>query len=110
MDLGLRKRVCVVTGSTGGIGLETARLLVEEGARVVVTGRTRGRVDAMKAEVGAALGVVCDLADAEAPALLIERAIAEVGPVDVLVNNVGIAYQLPFDRDRVPLLRPGVRT
>ena len=38
MDLGLRERVCVVTGSTGGIGLETARLLCEEGARVVVTG------------------------------------------------------------------------
>jgi 3-oxoacyl-[acyl-carrier protein] reductase len=97
MDLGLRERVCVVTGSTGGIGLETARLLVEEGARVVVTGRRGERVDAVKAEVGAALGVVCDLADAEAPALLIERATQEVGPVAVLVNNVGIAYQRSFE-------------
>ena len=74
MDLGLRERVCVVTGSTEGIGRETARLLAEEGARVVVTGRRRERVDAVKAEVGAALGVACDLADAEAPALLVERA------------------------------------
>lgn len=97
MDLGLRERVCVVTGSTGGIGRETARLLAEEGARVVVTGRRRERVDAVKAEVGAALGVACDLADAEAPALLVERATAEVGPVDVLVNNAGIAYQRSFE-------------
>ena len=39
MDLGLRDKVCLVTGSTGGIGLETARLLAAEGARVVVVGR-----------------------------------------------------------------------
>jgi 3-oxoacyl-[acyl-carrier protein] reductase len=97
MDLGLRERVCVVTGSTAGIGLETARLLVDEGARVVVTGRTRDRVDAVKAEVGAALGAAYDLADAEAPALLIELARTELGPVDVLVNNVGIAFQRSFE-------------
>jgi 3-oxoacyl-[acyl-carrier protein] reductase len=97
MDLGLRERVCVVTGSTGGIGLETARLLAAEGARVVVTGRTRERVDEAKSVAGAALGVACDLADPEAPALLIERATTEVGPVDVLVNNVGIAYQRSFE-------------
>jgi NAD(P)-dependent dehydrogenase (short-subunit alcohol dehydrogenase family) len=40
---------------------------------------------------------VCDLADAAAPAELIDRATAEVGPIDVLVNNVGIAYQVGFD-------------
>jgi 3-oxoacyl-[acyl-carrier protein] reductase len=39
MDLGLRDRVCLVTGSTSGIGLETAKLLAAEGAKVVVTGR-----------------------------------------------------------------------
>ena len=39
MDLGLRDRVCVITGSTAGIGRETARLLAEEGARVVTSGR-----------------------------------------------------------------------
>jgi 3-oxoacyl-[acyl-carrier protein] reductase len=97
MDLGLRERVCVVTGSTGGIGLETAGLLAAEGARVVVTGRTQERVDEANSLAGAALGVACDLADPEAPALLIERATTEVGPVDVLVNNVGIAYQRSFE-------------
>jgi 3-oxoacyl-[acyl-carrier protein] reductase len=97
MDLGLRERVCVVTGSTGGIGLETARLLAEEAARVVVTGRSSERVERAREEVAAALGVVCDLADPSAPEELVARTAAEVGPVDVLVNNVGTAYQLPFD-------------
>jgi 3-oxoacyl-[acyl-carrier protein] reductase len=97
MDLGLRERVCVVTGSTGGIGLETARVLSDERALVVVTGRSSDRVDQAKEELGAALGVACDLADPAAPAALIAQAEAEVGPVEVLVNNVGVAYQLPFD-------------
>jgi 3-oxoacyl-[acyl-carrier protein] reductase len=97
MDLGLRERVCVVTGSTGGIGRETARLLGEDGARVVVTGRSSERVERTKEEVGASLGVVCDLAEPAAPAELIARATAGVGPVEVLVNNVGVAYQLPLE-------------
>ncbi len=93
MDLGLRDRVCLVTGSTSGIGLETAKLLSAEGARVAVTGRDPERVERAKAESGAALGVAADLADPEAP----ERLVSAVGPVDCLINNVGEAYQVPFD-------------
>src|SRR4051795_1791749 len=93
MDLGLRDRVCLVTGSTAGIGLATAKLLVAEGARVAVTGRDPARVDEAKKECGAAVGVAADLSDPAAA----ERLVAEVGPVDCLVNNVGEAYQAAFD-------------
>jgi NAD(P)-dependent dehydrogenase (short-subunit alcohol dehydrogenase family) len=87
MDLGLRDRVCVVTGSTVGIGKATARLLAEEGAHVVTCGRRAAP------QVGEAMHVVCDLAEpGEA-----ERLIAEAGDVDALVNNVGIAYQASFE-------------
>jgi 3-oxoacyl-[acyl-carrier protein] reductase len=97
MDLGLRERVCVVTGSTAGIGYETARLLAAEGARVVVTGRSADRVERARTEVGGVLGASADLADPSAPEALIARVTAEVGPVDVLVNNVGIAHQVSFE-------------
>jgi 3-oxoacyl-[acyl-carrier protein] reductase len=97
VDLGLANRVCVVTGSTGGIGLETARMLAAEGARVVVSGRERERVEQARVEVGAALGVVCDLADREAPARLLAEAERVVGGVECLVNNVGAAYQRGFE-------------
>jgi 3-oxoacyl-[acyl-carrier protein] reductase len=93
MDLGLRDRVCLVTGSTAGIGLETARLLAAEGARVAVTGRDADRVERAKAESGAAVGVAADLSEPEAA----DRLVSEVGPVGCLVNNVGEAYQIPFD-------------
>jgi 3-oxoacyl-[acyl-carrier protein] reductase len=86
VDLGLGDRLCVVTGSTGGIGLATVRLLVEEGARVV----TCGRSDAPG--VGEVLHVRADLSrPGEA-----ERVVAEADGLDVLVNNVGYAEHRDF--------------
>jgi 3-oxoacyl-[acyl-carrier protein] reductase len=97
MDLGLSDRVCLVTGSTGGIGLETARILASEGARVIVTGRDAGRVEEVRGEVGAAFGAPSDLSEADAPANLVAAASEAVGPIEILVNNVGTAYQTSFE-------------
>jgi 3-oxoacyl-[acyl-carrier protein] reductase len=97
MDLGLTDQVCLVTGSTRGIGLETARLLAAEGARVIVTGRDAARVEQVRDEVGAGLGVACDLGEADAPAKLVAEAMGAVGPIEILVNNVGVAYQTSFE-------------
>ncbi len=99
MDLGLRGRRALVTGSTAGIGLATARLLAAEGAHVVVNGRTEKRVREARAAVRAAVpdavcdGVAADLGTAQGCA----RMIAEVSEVDVLVNNVGIFEPTPFE-------------
>jgi 3-oxoacyl-[acyl-carrier protein] reductase len=86
MDLGLQGKRCLVTGSTGGIGLETARLLAREGASVVTCARGAAP------SVGEAAHVQADLARAGEP----ERAVADAGPLDVLVNNVGAAYHRDF--------------
>jgi 3-oxoacyl-[acyl-carrier protein] reductase len=86
LDLGLEARACVVTGSTGGIGLATAELLVAEGARVVTCGRGGAP------GVGEALHVTADLSRLGEP----ERLVAEAGELDVLVNNVGYAEQRDF--------------
>jgi 3-oxoacyl-[acyl-carrier protein] reductase len=91
MELGLQDRVCVVTGSTGGIGLETARMLVAEGARVV----TSGRSDAPG--IGEALHVQADLSLAGEPERVVQAAAGELGRLDCLVNNVGIARQARFE-------------
>jgi NAD(P)-dependent dehydrogenase (short-subunit alcohol dehydrogenase family) len=76
MDLGLEDSVCLITGSTGGIGLETAQLLRAEGATVVTTGRSGGDVKA-------------DLSAAGEPERVVEETIERHGRLDVLVNNVG---------------------
>jgi 3-oxoacyl-[acyl-carrier protein] reductase len=84
VDLGLRDAVCLVTGSTGGIGAAVAQLLRDEGARVITVGRSGGDVQA-------------DLARAGEPARVVREAEAEHGRIDVLVNNVGVAYQRSFE-------------
>jgi 3-oxoacyl-[acyl-carrier protein] reductase len=91
VDLGLNGKACVVTGSTGGIGLETTRLLAAEGARVVTSGRGAAP------GVGEAAHVRADLSEPGAPATLVAEAVAELGQLDVLVNNVGFAVQARFD-------------
>jgi 3-oxoacyl-[acyl-carrier protein] reductase len=91
MDLGLRDRACIVTGSTEGIGLETARLLVEEGARVVTCGRSEAP------RIGEAFHVQADLGVAGEPERVIEEAAQTLGRLDVLVNNVGVARQAKFE-------------
>jgi 3-oxoacyl-[acyl-carrier protein] reductase len=91
VDLGLTGKACLVTGSTGGIGLETARLLVGEGARVV----TNGRGDAPG--IGETLHVRADLSEPAAPATVVEAAVQALGGLDVLVNNVGYAVQARFE-------------
>jgi len=76
VDLGLRDTVCLVTGSTGGIGLATAGLLRAEGAVVVTTGRSGGDVRA-------------DLSRPGEPERVVAETIERHGRLDVLVNNVG---------------------
>ena len=81
MELGLEGKVCLVTGSTAGIGLETARQLQAEGARVVTTGRS--------AEGIGDIHVTADLTLPDAPGEVVRSAFAAFGRLDCLVNNVG---------------------
>jgi 3-oxoacyl-[acyl-carrier protein] reductase len=92
VDLGLGGTVCLVTGSTGGIGLESARMLAAEGATVV----TSGRRDEPPG-VGESLHVAADLSEAGEPERLVREAEEKLGRVDCLVNNVGLAVQRSFD-------------
>jgi NAD(P)-dependent dehydrogenase (short-subunit alcohol dehydrogenase family) len=91
MDLGLSGKACLVTGSTAGIGLETARALVAEGARVATNGRSGAP------GIGESLHVQADLSRPEAPAQVVEATVQALGGVDVLVNNVGFAVQARFE-------------
>jgi NAD(P)-dependent dehydrogenase (short-subunit alcohol dehydrogenase family) len=85
MELGLEGRVAVVTGASKGIGLAVTRALTAEGAHVVAGARDTTGLEGME-RVSA---VAVDLAAADGPARLVERALGDHGRVDVLVNNVG---------------------
>jgi NAD(P)-dependent dehydrogenase (short-subunit alcohol dehydrogenase family) len=93
MDLQLRGKRALVTGSTVGIGFAIAQALAREGAQVIVNGRTQARVGSAVREIGhGARGIAADLGTAQGAA----RLLAEVPEVDILVNNVGIFEAKPF--------------
>ncbi|MEV7398451.1 SDR family oxidoreductase [Aeromicrobium sp. NPDC092404] len=90
MDLGLRDRVYLLTGATGGLGLATAQALVDEGARVVVSSRSQESVDRAVAGLGdGATGVAVDNADPTTPERLIRAAKDTFGRLDGALVSVG---------------------
>ncbi len=98
MDFGLHKKLALVTGSTQGIGRAIAEALLDEGARVIVNGRNARTVEATVKALsarGEVHGVSADLATAAGAQQVLDAA-ARIGPVDILVNNVGYFEVKPF--------------
>ena len=94
------RTVALVTGATEGIGRAIAFELARAGYAVGLTGRTAAKLDRLVGELAAAgfpaLGTPADVADPDAVARLVDRVSAELGPIDVLVNNAGIAIVKPL--------------
>jgi NAD(P)-dependent dehydrogenase (short-subunit alcohol dehydrogenase family) len=98
MDLGLKGKMAVVTGSTAGIGFAIANTLAAEGARVIVNGRTQARVDSAIGKIRSGTskadvrGFAADLGSAEGVRVFTKA----VSDADILINNLGIFEPKPF--------------
>jgi NAD(P)-dependent dehydrogenase (short-subunit alcohol dehydrogenase family) len=96
-------RVAVVTGASSGLGVAFAKGLAEAGADVVLAARRVGRLEETRALVEAAgrraVTVATDVSDPEQCQALVDTAIAELGRVDVLVNNAGVGTAVPATRE-----------
>ncbi|WP_439679547.1 SDR family NAD(P)-dependent oxidoreductase [Embleya sp. MST-111070] len=92
------KRV-LVSGGSSGIGLAAARRFLEEGCRVLVGGLDPAEVDEAVAELrplGEVTGLAVDVSHEPDATALVEAAVRELGGIDVLANNAGIAWREPF--------------
>jgi 3-oxoacyl-[acyl-carrier protein] reductase len=94
MDLQLKGKKAIVTGSSRGLGYATARLLAEEGAQVIVNSRSQDKADEaasrIVSETGANVtGMAGDVAQKDTPAQLIRDAVQRMGGIDILVTNAG---------------------
>jgi 3-oxoacyl-[acyl-carrier protein] reductase len=86
----LEGQVALVTGGGRGIGADVARELADAGMRVAVSSRTAEQVESVAEEIGG-IGVVADVSDREAVEQMVARVESELGPIDLLVANAGIA-------------------
>ncbi|HXZ79233.1 MAG TPA: SDR family NAD(P)-dependent oxidoreductase [Terriglobales bacterium] len=98
MDLGIKHKIAIVSGSTAGIGLAIATALAHEAALVVVNGRTEARVDAALEQIRQSVkndrvrGVAADLGTAQG----VETFLSQVPEAAILINNLGIFEVKPF--------------
>ena len=124
MDLQLTDKIAIVTGSSKGLGLATARALVEEGCRVTICARGEATLNQAAADLnalaranGRVLAVAADLATAAGVEAVVARTVETFGGLDILVNNVGVAkgagiadtsdaeWQASFDQTLFPAVR-----
>jgi 3-oxoacyl-[acyl-carrier protein] reductase len=93
MDLGIDGKVALVTGGSRGLGRQCAVSLAREGVNVAICGRSRDTLDRtveeLKAFGGAAIGIVADVSNGSQVEGLHRRVVDGLGPIDILVNNVG---------------------
>jgi 3-oxoacyl-[acyl-carrier protein] reductase len=126
MDLGLKDKIAIVTGSSKGLGLASARALVEEGCRVTICARGEAALEEAAAMLkplagpngpARVLAVSADLATASGVETVIARTVEVFGGLDILVNNIGVAkgagivdtsdaeWQASFDQTLFPAVR-----
>lgn len=92
----LENKVAIITGATSGMGLDTAKLFLAHGAKVVLTGRSEAKLDALKNELaGDFLLVKADASNVEDSKKLVEETVKTFGKIDILFLNAGIFKAAP---------------
>jgi len=89
-------KVALITGANSGIGLATAKLFVQEGAKVAITGRRQDALDEAAKEIGGDVkAILADAADIPKTKDVVEQTVAAFGKIDILFVNAGVAYFSP---------------
>jgi short-subunit dehydrogenase len=91
-------KVAVVTGASQGIGLATAKLLAEKGAKVVLAARSRDLLEKLEKEIPNSFAMVMDMRNHEHIKSLIDKTIEKFGRVDILINNAGQGMYGPVEK------------
>lgn len=102
MTENIKDKVVVITGASSGLGAETARHLVREGAKVVLGARRLDRLEALADELGIGSEAIftVDVSDREQVKAFVDHAVKTYGRIDVMINNAGIMPLAPLEMMR----------
>src|ERR1700754_1853847 len=107
----LKGKTALITGGNSGIGLATAKLFVEEGARVAITGRNKETLEAAAKELGAnGLAIVADINDVAATERAFAQAAEKFGKLDIVFANAGIPGNTPVGGTTLAAFEAVIRT
>jgi short-subunit dehydrogenase len=94
----IKDKVVIVTGASSGIGLETAKLFSEQGAKVVLVARSKDKLEQLAGKLPGSLALSVDITDHQAIDVLIKDVMSKCGRIDILINNAGRGYDAPIEQ------------
>ncbi len=96
--MNVENKIVIITGASSGIGLATARLLAEHGAKLALVARSRDKLEKLSRELSNSLAVPADMTKIDEVKSMIKRVREHFGRIDVLINNAGQGYDAPVER------------
>jgi short-subunit dehydrogenase len=101
----LRDKVVIITGASSGIGLATAKLLAQQGAKLALVARSKDKLDKLAAELPGSLAIEVDMTKVPQIKRMVRQAKKHFGRVDILINNAGQGYDAPVEKTDLKTLR-----
>jgi short-subunit dehydrogenase len=101
----IKDKVIIVTGASSGIGLATAKLLAENGARVALVARSKDKLEKISKALAHSIAVPADMTKADEIARMITTVKNHYGRIDVLINNAGLGYDAPVEKTNIETVR-----
>ena len=94
----IKGKVAIVTGASMGIGLVTAKLLSQKGAKLVLVARSKDKLAKLAKHLPDAIAVTADVSKADEVKAMVKQAYEHFGQIDILVNNAGQGYDVPIEK------------
>jgi short-subunit dehydrogenase len=101
----VKGKVAIVTGASGGIGLSTAKILSNKGAKLALVARSKDKLEGLAKELPEAVAIAADISKVEDVKRMVKQAYEHFGRIDILVNNAGRGYDVPVEKTDIEIFR-----